>query len=87
LTSDPFQFILLNDPLISFIVKWSLQKLKGQNFVTGESVTTITTESKLVLEDLYPGAGYEVKVFAISHGLRSEPHDYFQAVCEYALLL
>lgn len=47
---------------------------------TGESVTTITTESKLVLEDLYPGAGYEVKVFAISHGLRSEPHDYFQAV-------
>lgn len=50
-------------------------------------MTTITTESKLVLEDLYPGAGYEVKVFAISHGLRSEPHDYFQAVCKYALLL
>jgi cadherin 5 type 2 (VE-cadherin) len=50
-------------------------------------VTTITTESKLVLEDLYPGAGYEVKVFAISHGLHSEPHDYFQAVCKYALLL
>lgn len=54
--------------------------------MTGESVTTITTESKLVLEDLYPGAGYEVKVFAISHGLRSEPHDYFQAVCKYASL-
>ncbi|XP_012279884.1 tyrosine-protein phosphatase 10D isoform X2 [Orussus abietinus] len=47
---------------------------------TGESATTLTTESHIVLEDLYPGAGYEVKVFAISHGLRSEPHDYFQAV-------
>jgi hypothetical protein len=60
-----------------------LQKLIEQNLIAGESVTTITTESKLVLEDLYPGAGYEVKVFAISHGLRSEPHDYFQAVCKY----
>ncbi|XP_028520350.1 tyrosine-protein phosphatase 10D isoform X3 [Apis cerana] len=47
---------------------------------TGESATTLTTESHIVLEDLYPGAAYEVKVFAISHGLRSEPHDYFQAV-------
>ena len=47
---------------------------------TGESATTLITESHIVLEDLYPGAVYEVKVFAISHGLRSEPHDYFQAV-------
>ncbi|XP_024890304.1 tyrosine-protein phosphatase 10D isoform X4 [Temnothorax curvispinosus] len=47
---------------------------------TGESATTLTTESHIVLEDLYPGAAYEVKVFAISHGLRSEPHDYLQAV-------
>ncbi|XP_076647850.1 protein tyrosine phosphatase 10D isoform X5 [Halictus rubicundus] len=47
---------------------------------TGESATTLTTESHIVLEDLYPGAAYEVKVFAISHSLRSEPHDYFQAV-------
>ncbi|XP_063992532.1 tyrosine-protein phosphatase 10D isoform X1 [Diachasmimorpha longicaudata] len=47
---------------------------------TGESATTLTTESHIILEDLYPGAGYEVKVFAISHGLKSEPHDYFQAV-------
>ncbi|XP_043667862.1 tyrosine-protein phosphatase 10D isoform X4 [Vespula pensylvanica] len=47
---------------------------------TGESATTLTTESHIVLEDLYPGAGYEVKVFAISHGLRSEPHAHFQAV-------
>lgn len=49
---------------------------------TGESATTLTTESHIVLEDLYPGAGYEVKVFAISHGLRSEPHAHFQAVRE-----
>lgn len=54
---------------------------------TGESATTLTTESHIVLEDLYPGAGYEVKVFAISHGLRSEPHDYFQAVCKYKQIL
>ncbi|XP_014224112.1 tyrosine-protein phosphatase 10D isoform X1 [Trichogramma pretiosum] len=47
---------------------------------TGESATTLTTESHIMLEDLHPGAGYEVKVFAISHGLRSEPHSYFQAV-------
>ncbi|XP_034187138.1 protein tyrosine phosphatase 10D isoform X1 [Osmia lignaria lignaria] len=47
---------------------------------TGESATTLTTESHIVLGDLYPGAAYEVKVFAISHGLRSEPHDYLQAV-------
>lgn len=50
---------------------------------TGESATLFTTESHIALEDLYPGAGYEVKVFAISHGLRSEPHDYFQAVREW----
>ncbi|XP_034247190.1 tyrosine-protein phosphatase 10D isoform X1 [Thrips palmi] len=47
---------------------------------TGERVTTLTTDSRLVLDNLYPGAGYEVEVFAVSHGLRSEPHDYFQAV-------
>ncbi|XP_043267238.1 tyrosine-protein phosphatase 10D isoform X2 [Venturia canescens] len=51
---------------------------------TGENSTLLTTESHIVLEDLYPGAGYEVKVFAISHGLRSEPHDYFQAVLPHA---
>lgn len=48
---------------------------------TGESASTLTTESHIIIEDLYPGAGYEVKVFAISHGLRSEPHGFFQAVC------
>ncbi|XP_046394393.1 tyrosine-protein phosphatase 10D isoform X1 [Ischnura elegans] len=47
---------------------------------TGEAVTNITKDSLLILKNLYPGAGYDVKVFAISHGLRSEPHDYFQAV-------
>lgn len=47
---------------------------------TGESATTLTTESHIALQDLYPGAGYEVKVFALSHGLKSEPHAHFQAV-------
>ncbi|KAK7873176.1 hypothetical protein R5R35_006394 [Gryllus longicercus] len=47
---------------------------------TDEAVSTLTIESSLILRDLYPGAGYEVKVFALSHGLRSEPHAHFQAV-------
>ncbi|XP_035899329.1 tyrosine-protein phosphatase 10D isoform X4 [Anopheles stephensi] len=47
---------------------------------TNDGKTVLTTESRLVFTNLYPGAGYEVKVFAVSHGLRSEPHSYFQAV-------
>ncbi|KAG4079096.1 hypothetical protein HA402_001067 [Bradysia odoriphaga] len=47
---------------------------------TGEVHTIWTNESRLVISNLSPGAGYEVKVFAVSHGLRSEPHAYFQAV-------
>lgn len=42
----------------------------------------ITNEWRMALKNLYPGAAYQLKVFAISHGLLSEPHDYFQAVCE-----
>lgn len=49
----------------------------------GESVTTSTTASHIDVKDLYPGAGYEVKVVAISHGLKSEPHAHFQAVCKF----
>lgn len=49
---------------------------------TGEVKTIWTTESRLVIKNLFPGAGYEVKVFAVSHGLRSEPHSYFLAVCK-----
>lgn len=49
---------------------------------TGEVKTIWTTESRLVIKNLYPGAGYEIKVFAVSHGLRSEPHTYFLAVCK-----
>lgn len=52
---------------------------------TGEVKTIWTTESRLVIKNLFPGAGYEVKVFAVSHGLRSEPHSYFLAVCEFFL--
>lgn len=45
-----------------------------------EPMTFTTQESKLILTKLYPGAGYHIKVVAVSHGLQSEPHDYFQAV-------
>lgn len=44
-----------------------------------EKVTT-TTDSRLVIRNLFPGAVYEVKVFALSHDLPSDPHEYFQAV-------
>lgn len=43
----------------------------------------ITSEWRMALRNLYPGAAYQLKVFAISHGLLSEPHDYFQAVCKF----
>ncbi|KAG5683461.1 hypothetical protein PVAND_012739 [Polypedilum vanderplanki] len=47
---------------------------------TGETKTVLTKDTRLVFKPLYPGAGYIVKVFALSNGLRSEPHEYFQAV-------
>lgn len=49
---------------------------------TVNRIIKTTYESRIVLNNLYPGAGYVVKVFAISHGLRSEPHEYFQPVCK-----
>lgn len=49
---------------------------------TLDNLIKTTYESRIVLKDLYPGAGYMVKVFAISHGLKSEPHEYFQPVCK-----
>lgn len=50
---------------------------------TKEERTVWTNETRLVIRNLYPGAGYVVKVFAVSHGLLSEPHAHFQAVCKY----
>ncbi|XP_072759726.1 uncharacterized protein [Anoplolepis gracilipes] len=47
---------------------------------TGKSANVTLTESHIVLRDLYPGAKYKVEVFAISHGLRSEPRVSVQAV-------
>lgn len=50
---------------------------------TADTKTVLTKDTRLVFNNLYPGAGYKVKVFALSHGLSSEPHAYFQAVCKY----
>jgi len=50
---------------------------------TREERTMATNETSLTIHYLHPGSGYEVKVHAISHGVRSEPHSYFQAVCKY----
>lgn len=54
---------------------------------TGEAKTIFTKDTRLVFKNLYPGAGYIVKVFAISNGLRSEPHEYFQAVCKFSYFI
>lgn len=45
-----------------------------------------TNVSYIILNNLYPGAGYIVKVFAVSHNVRSEPHEYFQPVCKHKFL-
>ncbi|XP_041563827.1 tyrosine-protein phosphatase 10D isoform X3 [Drosophila elegans] len=47
---------------------------------TREERTMTTNDTSLTIHYLHPGSGYEVKVHAISHGIRSEPHSYFQAV-------
>lgn len=60
--------------------KYEVQWIRND---TNERNIKTTYESKIILSHLYPGAGYLVKVFAISHGLKSEPHEYFQPVCKY----
>ena len=50
---------------------------------TADTKTVLTKDTRLVFKNLFPGAGYKVKVFALSHGLSSEPHAYFQAVCKF----
>ncbi|XP_076252451.1 protein tyrosine phosphatase 10D isoform X4 [Rhynchophorus ferrugineus] len=47
---------------------------------TNERDFNSTSSSKILLKNLYPGAGYLVKIYAISHRLKSEPHEYFQPV-------
>ena len=63
---------------------------------TGEAVELQTRQAGAALADLHPGAGYRIQVkptrtiniwrvlpgqvYAVSHGLSSEPHDSFQAV-------
>lgn len=57
-------------------------EVRYQNNRTGEVRNVSINETRLVLHNLWPGDGYEVKVFAVSHSLISEPHAYFQAVCK-----
>jgi receptor-type tyrosine-protein phosphatase beta len=47
---------------------------------TGRPVNVETREPRVTLEGLYPGAGYEIKVYALSHSLLSEPHISFTAI-------
>ncbi|XP_072759722.1 proto-oncogene tyrosine-protein kinase ROS-like isoform X2 [Anoplolepis gracilipes] len=42
--------------------------------------TSITKSNDIVLRDLYPGGLYSISIYAISHGLRSEPGVSVQAV-------
>ncbi|XP_044737307.1 tyrosine-protein phosphatase 10D-like isoform X2 [Chrysoperla carnea] len=60
--------------------KYEIQYIRND---TGdrETKTTQGQDTRIILTGLYPGAGYNVKVYAVSHeGLRSEPHKNFQAV-------
>lgn len=47
---------------------------------TGKATNINTTQPRAKLSKLYPGAGYIIKVYALSHGLLSEPHISFTAV-------
>ncbi|XP_023030933.1 tyrosine-protein phosphatase 10D isoform X1 [Drosophila willistoni] len=47
---------------------------------THEERTITTNQTNLIIRHLHAGSGYEIKVYAISHEMRSEPHSYFQAV-------
>ncbi len=47
---------------------------------TGRPTNINTTVPKVKLTNLYPGAGYVIKVYAFSHGLLSEPHISFTTV-------
>ena len=47
---------------------------------TGQVMRLQTTEKAVSITELFPGAGYQIQVYAVSHGLQSEPHDSFQIV-------
>jgi len=47
---------------------------------TGQVDSLQTTDRGFSIDDLYQGAGYHIQVYAVSHGLESEPHNSFQAV-------
>ncbi|ODM90168.1 Tyrosine-protein phosphatase 10D [Orchesella cincta] len=47
---------------------------------TGEQFNATTTEDQIYISELYPGATYALNLYAVSHGLLSEKHDYFQTV-------
>jgi len=47
---------------------------------TKEKEQATTKNNWLLLEELFPGATYEINVSAISYGLISEPHSYVQTV-------
>ncbi|GFY75034.1 tyrosine-protein phosphatase 10D [Trichonephila inaurata madagascariensis] len=47
---------------------------------TGQVRTNTTKDNWLWIDNLYSGASYEIKVYALSYGLESEPHSYYQTV-------
>lgn len=57
----------------SYKIEWTRNDTK-------EKKEKIVKTNWLILEDLYPGAIYEIAVSAISHQLMSDPHSYFQTI-------
>uniref|UniRef100_T1JB95 protein-tyrosine-phosphatase n=1 Tax=Strigamia maritima TaxID=126957 RepID=T1JB95_STRMM len=47
---------------------------------TGEAFHRLTKEDRILIDNLHAGASYEVKVYALSYGLKSEPHAFYQTV-------
>ncbi|CAM1318251.1 Uncharacterised protein g6905 [Pycnogonum litorale] len=47
---------------------------------TGQIKKKTIFKNSIILKDLYPGALYNVQVYAVSHGIRSEPITQYQAV-------
>ncbi len=51
---------------------------------TSEPFNQTTGDGQLtILDNIFPGAAYNIQLFAISHDLFSEKHTYFQAVCKF----
>ncbi|XP_076311183.1 tyrosine-protein phosphatase 10D-like isoform X2 [Tachypleus tridentatus] len=81
--------IKIVEPVISgFNISWIADVISTQDSYvveyirndTGHTNEEITNSHWLLLNNLYSGAVYEIKLYAQSYGVKSEPHSYFHTV-------